>query len=1044
MPPLPRLCLGVLWIVFAVGSCACTVAEGKPRPPYTKPVIQTSHDDAFNPESSARESVLPVDFNTIVADPFLTPATLLEGTRSTGKAIAPEHIFTNPTLRLVFDVPNTGLDFVINFTSAKHPLIQDPNGTLWRSVLPSKIEVVKQNTKYTYNVGNLSLKSYRSQSESVQVVAGAPAADAECYSSKACCAVNSSYYSKYELVDSPVPPYVCTGAPVPYSLRHFTFNVHSTAKFREASAVASCEVKANPWGEASVTCTASSSVVMGGVTASPPYRLPSRAYSLCRQGDSLANPESVSSPFPVVLVSFCPERHCIGYTPANYRSDRGACINYPLGFYTSARGNNTNQFSSFEEDAAGLWPYFFNGCKWIDDVTMSSTTIQDISFQCDVPESTGWSLSYENFSAHLTDTIAPLFPIGRPTRVSGQYANPTDKDTILFEVEYVSFSRFKAGRWTFRICAATQCATPTFPVAGDTGHYPNVMRVSVSASKLGLSTSPYEPTVIIEVYSAITPTTSPFRTLLAPSVVHVEKAVTLSSQDTVNMTLARDPPERVLSPYAASTSGKTTSRVLCEGDYRFSTLTNNCQPLTDKDCATKYRGRRSKFDSATKACAYSVPPLNGPLVFKSLAEPEPPRLYSPEELRAILKTVKLPQFLRTMEKSYEEYERQAARRAGRPVRLPPGRAAAAEDTDVAAAGAADEPAMKYMKEPSMPGSRGLTIACITATCLLWTVALLRDVLFKFFAVGPWDGLRPCAGLAGAVGCWHRLGGACARARREEQPQARNAASNTTATPMTARLPTSPNRTQSGQRGGRPNFAPKTQKGNGATFMAGTPLPFTTKAPHAAPRESATSAPLQSKDPTPPLQREKRGGGKKGRRPRAQRSRNAEQEHPPNVPAGVKRPASLWGGPRPYVSTGFHPGHHAFGFPEAPHVPFGREAGVAASAGVPFMGGDYAGQSAVFPDEGVGTGPVPVAFSRPHSASSQRWYSSPPSGWRPFENVCSPLQSPRYAPYDAPLSEFGLNPPSTSLDGLGAFVPASFARQSSRVEVLSSDTDERTR
>lgn len=1039
------------------------MSAGQLRPPYTSPVIQTWHDDAVHPESGAKASVLPVSFNATVADPFLTPAILMEGLRSTGKAITPRHIFTNAALRVVFDVPNPGLDFFINLTSATYPLIQDLNGTLWQSVLPAKIEVVKQNSKYTYDVGSLSVKSHRSQSESVEVVAGAPTADAECFTLKACCALNSSYYQKYELVDSPVPPYVCTGVPIPYLLRHFTFDVDSTVKFRESAEGASCEMRANRWTEGSAMCTTDSRVSLAGVTASPPYRLPSSAFSLCRQGDNLTNSESGPSPIPVVITAFCSESRCIGYTPANYRSDRSTCLNYPLGFYTSADENNTNQFSSFEGNAAALWPYYYNGCRWIDDVTMSSpTTIRDISLQCDVPASTGWSLSYENFSAHLTDTIAPLFPIGRPTRVSGQYVSPTDTDTILFELEYISFSSFKAGRWTFRICTSQKCATPTVPVAGDTGHYPNVMRVTVSASQLGLSASPREPAVSVEVYSAITPTTSPFRTLLAPSVVYVDTAATPLSQDTMNITLARDPPERVPSPYAASTSGGTTSQVLCEGDYRFSTVMNNCQPLTDKDCATKYRARRSKFDPVTRACAYPVPPLNGPLVFKSLAEPKPPRTYSPEELRAILKTVKLPQFLRTMEKLYEDYEWEMVRWEGGPVRLPPGRAAAAEDTGVAAVAAADESGVTYINESPMPGARGLSVTCISATCVLWTVALLRDVLQKLFAMGPWHGQRQCGFFASAVSCCHWLRGACAKDRNEARPQQRSATSNTTVTPTTVQASAPRSTTQSGQSGQHANPALQERKGQGATLTAETPLESTRKSPHGGPREPATSAPFQPRDTTAIPQRKRQDGGKKRHLPRTHNSHDAEQEHRQSVPAGATRPGSSWGDARPDVSAAHPPAYDVFGFPEAQHVPFGSGPGFAAPGDMPFFEGDYTSQRVWFSDEGVGLGYVPAAFARPHSASSHRCHSgpsspypasSPPSpGWYPFENVHHPAPSPCYAPYDAPLPGFSLDPSSTPyygsthaappspFAGFDAFPPVSSVRQSSRVEVLSSDTD----
>ncbi|KAG5510289.1 hypothetical protein JKF63_07617 [Porcisia hertigi] len=1040
MAPLPRLCPVVagVWVLLALGSWVCIAAEGKVRPPYTEPVIQTSHGTAVDPESGARVSVLPVSFNVTAAEPFLKPAALLNGTQSTGKAIGPEHLFTNATLRLVFDVPNPGLDFVMNLTSARYPLIQDPNMTLWRSVLPSRIEVVKQNSKYTYDVGNLSLKSYQSKSESVEVVAGVPKGDADCYTSKGCCAVNSSHYRKYGLVDSPVPPYACTGSPIPYLLKHFTFKVDSAFRFRETPEVASCELKMNQLGEDLVACTGNSTVAMQGVAANPPYNSPSRGYSLCRRGGNLTNSASESPPIPVVGLSFCTGSQCIGYTTANHRSDRSTCKTYPLGFYTSADGNNTNQFSSFEKKAAGLWPYYFDGCRWIDDVTMSSPTeIADMSIQCDVPQSTGWSLSYERFSAHLTDTIAPLFPIGRPTRVSGQYVSSADKDTILFELEYVSFSSFKGARWTLKFCAAGQCVTSTVPAAGDTGHHPSVMRVNVSASALGLTASPQETPVSVEVYSATTPITSPFRSLLAPSVVYVEKALTPSSQDTVNMTLARDPPERVPSPYAASTSGKTTSRVLCEGDYRFSTVTNDCEPLTDKDCAIKYRGRRSKFDLATRACAYPVPPLNGPLVFKPLADPKPPRMYSPEELRAILKEVKLPQFLRTMEKSYQEYERQMAQgEGGRLTGLPPGGAAPNRGgTGVVAVAADDESDVEGNIEPDLPGVRGATIFFISATCALWTVALLRDVLSKLLGVGPWRSEPPCAFAAALRRCLGSLSEARENSQAGERPQPQG-------TSTAGQLPSSGNTTSSGRVDGRVDSAFNRGKGRGATF-ATDPLQQRTAGPRspAAPRQTTAAASRRAREPIKTPQHERSHGGEGGRTcpPRTHDSCYARQKYQQNSPTGPTQTASPWGNAYPNASAAPLPTYHASGFTEAPHAPFGREARFAFTGAMPFLGGNYRNPYACFADTEGGLGPAPAAHPPSYSASPQQcWYNFPASPCPPPHP--EPPERPSFADTRPPSPRYSRKAPSATFGGCDSFPPAFPVRQSSRVEVIS-DTDE---
>ncbi|KAK7198444.1 hypothetical protein NESM_000804700 [Novymonas esmeraldas] len=91
--------------------------------------------------------------------------------------------------------------------------------------------------------------------------------------------------------------------------------------------------------------------------------------------------------------------------------------------------------------------------------------------------------------------------------------------------------------------------------------------------------------------------------------------------------------------------------------------------------------------------------------------------------------------------------------------------------------------------------------------------------------------------------------------------------------------------------------------------------------------------------------------------------------------------------------------------------------------------------------------APHASPRPRSAASPRWYSHPTSPFpgscppsphqRAFEDGRAPAPPPYYASYDVPLPDAMPFPPFAGFD---AFPPGSPARQSSRVEVLSSDTD----
>lgn len=778
MPPSPTALLAVGVTVVLLLGVRCSAAEEATSPNQTtaittaaanttSPVIHTTLPDAVHPETGKTVHVLPVDFNVSVTDAFDKPVMIMPGPVTYAADIAPTPIFANASMRLLFDVPNPGLDFVLNLTSDAYPVLQDPNGTLWKSIRPSRIELVKRNSKYTYDVGNLSVASYQSQSESVSVIAGVPTADAECYTTKACCAVNGSYYRKYTLTNSPVPPYVCTGAPIPYLLRHFGFDVDSTLSFREEVDSVSCALRANEAGE-SVTCPKSPVAALAGITADPPYNTPSTAYALCREGSTLTNASLEASPTPVVATAFGTTRQCLGYTPANYRTDRSTCSNYPLGFFTSADGNNTNQFSYYESRAAVQWALNFNGCHWIDDVTMSSpSTITDMGFQCEVPESTGWSLTYANFSGSLTDTLVPLFPVGRATRISGRFLSPDDKDTMQFEVEYVSFSSFTGGSWTMRVCTTTHCATPAFPPAGNTGYRPSVMRANVSAAALHLPAGETRPPVSVEAYAVMTPLASPFRVLLSPSVIFVEPAAAASSQDTVNVSLARDPPERLPSPYPAINTTKG-SRVLCQGDYRFSAVTNACAPLSDTECLVKYLGRRPTFDPVAKACKCVAPLLNGPLVYRPLPIAPPPRFLTLDEIRAMLRAAKVPQFLRSMNETFPDADSSASTATEQiqaaQLETTGGQVTAAAASDTSAA----DPPITYINESSVPGARALTITCIVLTCLLWAVALLRDVICKCLGVGPWRGQPPCAVVAVLLRGCQRLCQSCAK--RSPGPQ----------------------------------------------------------------------------------------------------------------------------------------------------------------------------------------------------------------------------------------------------------------------------------
>ncbi|KPA75970.1 hypothetical protein ABB37_08126 [Leptomonas pyrrhocoris] len=601
--------------VLAVLSCLSTFTEAKLRLPYTTPVIQTSHPAVVDPETGKVAAVLPVTFTVTVADSFSYPVELVDGIHLKGASIVQTHVFTGASIKLVFDVPNPGLDFVMNVTSDEYPVVQDQYGSLWKAVEPLRLEVIKQDTKFIYDVGSVGMTSYQSQSESVDTPPGGPRYDYECYRTKACCGLNSTHYRKYALVDSPVPPYACTDGAITYVSSNFLFQLRGVLLGGDLSESTTCKVTANEPKGVSVTCSKSALATFDGITVSPSYFKPSFGFALCRQGSSLTDRSYEASPVPVTSNAFCSTSWCIGYTPKNYMNDRVKCLEYPLGYYSSLDGNNSNQFSFYERKAESQWEVAFSELEWIDDVGMSSSaTIQNISFQGDVPASTGWTLTYADFPLPLTNTLQPLFPIGRPTRVTARFNDATSPTAVVVTVEYVSFSNFTGANWTIQTCVGTFCGSSQYPAAADTNRYPTLINATVHLSSLDRTPQLLPSEVVVTVTCETTPTTNPFHTLLRSSTVTVDAAIEPPATQTVKASLAREPQQKVPSPYAASLGASSTVRIICQGDYRFSTAAGTCVPLTDRECAVKYRGRRIVFNTTTNACFCRAPRLTSPLI----------------------------------------------------------------------------------------------------------------------------------------------------------------------------------------------------------------------------------------------------------------------------------------------------------------------------------------------------------------------------------------------------------------------------------------------
>ncbi|KAL7698974.1 hypothetical protein NQL31_006274 [Lotmaria passim] len=745
MPSLARSAAALIAVLAAL-SGFLTFTEARLRLPYTTPVIQTTHSAVTHPETGHEVAVLPVDFAVTVADCFSKPIALVNGTRVRGAVIIQTHIFKEASMKLVFDVPNPGLDFVMNLTSDEFPVIQDQYGSLWKPVSPLKLEMVKQDTKYTYDVGGVGMTSYQSQSESVITPVGTPQYDLECYRTQACCGLNVTHFRKYALIDSPVPPYACTRSPVTYQPSVYSFTLRGRVYQGTAAAQVLCRLKASDGAETSFDCTGGAALHLDSIVTSPSYSIPSTGYALCRQGTTLIDPTYEALPIPVVYTAFCSTKTCIGYTSKNYMDDRVKCLEHSLGFFTSLDGNNSNQFSFYANKASAQWKVTFTGLRWIDDIGMSSpTTIQNISFQRDVPASAGWSLTYADFPLPLTDALQPLFPIGRPTRVTARLNDDASPTAVVVSVEYVSFSNFTATNWTIRTCVGVLCSSSRYPAAPDMNRYPTLMSVTVPLSSLGLTPQLLLPTEVnVTVVCETTPTANPFRTLLQLSTVTVQAAIRPPATQTVNASLAREPLQKVPSPYAASLGANATSRIICQGDYRFSAKTGTCVPLTDRQCAIKYRGRSILFNATMNKCMCRAPRLTSPLVYRPLPDPLPPPKFTEENIRALMKKIKLAKFMQTMESAIAEHDTKLASQAKSGAQESLTLLAAASrpqaPSSVSAAAAANATAAGEAA-PSLPAEYPLLyklcIASFVVTGGSWVFILFRDVFYKWGGVGRW-------------------------------------------------------------------------------------------------------------------------------------------------------------------------------------------------------------------------------------------------------------------------------------------------------------------
>ncbi|KAH9598414.1 hypothetical protein LSM04_006814 [Trypanosoma melophagium] len=619
------LSLGLLLIPYG--------GTGVPLPPFTKAEILTK-----STVNNSNNIIMPVELNIAVNMDFFTK----------GGTINP---FAEAELRLAFNVPNPGYDMIVTFDSNTYPRLRDQYGHEWIAKKHIAFSFIKEQTKVTYNTGSVPVVTSYSVSEEATVLDGNIGDDLLCTGGTlACCpSMDGKHYTRYALVQSPVPPYQCTNTSLVYSRPLFSFNYNAMVTIGEENASANCRISV-VGGDVSRHCEEEN--VRVSVNVAPQgFGFPAKTYPLCRSGNNLTDTTYSSQP---IFVPFCETYQCVGYTAENYRDDRRSCDNSPLGIYTSVDGNNTNQFWYYEN-------YYFFGnvihtCQWMNDVLIGpGNTLEQLSIRCNMFSSSNWSVNHRFSKVKpILYYITPLFIYGRTNRIE---AHHTKDGGVSVMVEFVSLSPAN-GTWTLKACyeSTNICSTVNYFVNGSNKwnpmHIHTVLPKNPVKSKQQeeKESDKYQQTVIIRVECTEMPLCSPFRFLLHDTSVIIKPLPTIGPKNHINLDLARQPYEEI--PPPPGTNGKMQQ---CVDDFTFSTSTGECVPLTDEECKRRYDGRRNRFDTKERACVVTLPQRTEsiraiPIPLRKL----PKSTFDRAEQRRRLEEIQLPPWMKPIKELLRE------------------------------------------------------------------------------------------------------------------------------------------------------------------------------------------------------------------------------------------------------------------------------------------------------------------------------------------------------------------------------------------------------
>ena len=296
-------------------------------------------------------------------------------------------------------VPDLGLDFSATMLqplpNQPQLIVLDQLGRPWglRRAVPFNITLHKTNTAVVVDMLQERVGIFRSVSESITYKAGSLGSDTRCTLPSSvtgfkCCQMNSTTYSMYTLVPSPIPPFACTqpGPDIPGGMGPSVLSYAAHVYALVGPGVFEAE-----------------SGVGTLYSASLPKFNSGTEESICCAGTSLQS--CLGAPFFVPTYMFGSSSRLVGYSIANYAEDRANCRTSPLGFYSSINLNNTDQLSAFASTTFSVQ----SGCSDLPlFVRMTNVTnIASIGLACSQlgPGLTNLSMNVQ----HLLTVFQPQF-----------------------------------------------------------------------------------------------------------------------------------------------------------------------------------------------------------------------------------------------------------------------------------------------------------------------------------------------------------------------------------------------------------------------------------------------------------------------------------------------------------------------------------------------------------------------------------------------------------------------------------------------------------